>query len=88
MLKKKAHIKESRNKEYSSTNCKFCVNTYHHKNDNLVYITKVENQHNHEFVENIAILVSSYQKFIQEMSDNVRLLTEYGVQPGAIIDVL
>ena len=88
MPKKEAHTKESRNKGYSSTDCKFRVNAYRRKNDNLVYITKVENQHNHELVENIAILAPSYRKFTQEMSDDVRLLTECGVRPGAIIDVL
>ncbi|CAG8655849.1 245_t:CDS:2, partial [Diversispora eburnea] len=86
--RKEAHTKESRNAEHNTGNCQFRVNTYCQKNDNLVYITKVENQHNHKLVETIAALASSYQKFTPEMQEDIRLLATCGVRSGAIIEVL
>jgi MULE transposase domain len=88
MPRKEAHTEESRNAEHNTGNCQFRVNTYRRKNDNLVYITKVENQHNHKLVETIAILAPSYRKFTPEMQEDVRLLATCGVRSGAIIEVL
>ncbi|CAG8655145.1 1586_t:CDS:2, partial [Diversispora eburnea] len=48
----------------------------------------IENQHNHELVENISTLTFSYRRFASEMRDDVRLLVACGVRPGAIIEVL
>ncbi|CAG8839881.1 4412_t:CDS:1, partial [Gigaspora margarita] len=50
---KEAHIIEGCNKGHHTGNCKFHVNTYRQKTNNLVYIMKVDGQHNHELVENI-----------------------------------
>ncbi|CAG8850000.1 1596_t:CDS:2, partial [Gigaspora margarita] len=47
------YIIEGYNKGHHTGNCKFHVNTYCQKTDNLVYIMKVYGQHNHELVENI-----------------------------------
>ncbi|CAG8661154.1 2017_t:CDS:1, partial [Diversispora eburnea] len=88
MPRKEAHTEESRNAEHNTGNCQFRVNTYCRKNDNLVYITKVENQYNHKLVETIAALAPSYQKFTPEMQEDVRLLATCGVRSGAIIEVL
>jgi hypothetical protein len=86
--RKEAHTKENHNAGHNSNNCKFRVNTYRRKNDNLIYITKIENVHNHKLVDNISALASSYRKFTPEMCDDIRLLAECGVRPGAIAEVL
>ncbi|CAG8584874.1 8742_t:CDS:2 [Diversispora eburnea] len=80
VARKEAHTKDSHNSAHNSGNCQFRINAYCQKNDNMVYITKVESQHNHKLVDNIAILVPSYRKFTPEMQDNVRLLTICGVR--------
>ncbi|RHZ46742.1 hypothetical protein Glove_606g8 [Diversispora epigaea] len=77
MLRKEVYMKESCNAEHNTDNCQFRINAYHRKNDNLVYITKVENQHNHKLVNAITTLVLSYQKFTSEMQDNIKLLAIY-----------
>ncbi|CAG8630521.1 2803_t:CDS:2, partial [Diversispora eburnea] len=88
VTRKEAHTKNSRNSGHNSGNCQFCINTYRWKNDNMVYITKVENNHNHKLVNNIIALASSYQKFTPEMQDDVRLLVTCGVQSDAIVEML
>ena len=86
--RKEAHTKESRNTGHNTDGCKFHVNAYRRKTDNLVHINKVKNQHNHELVDNIAALASCYRKLTPAMCDDIRLLAACGVHAGAIIEVL
>ncbi|CAG8819597.1 29453_t:CDS:2, partial [Gigaspora margarita] len=65
--RKEAHIVEGCNKEHYAENCKFHINTYHQKKDNLVYITKIEDQHNYELIKNIDIVASHYYKLSLEI---------------------
>ena len=50
--RKEAQKIDERNTGHHTGNCKFYVNAYRRK-DNLVYITKVEGNHNHALVKNI-----------------------------------
>src|SRR4051794_24893548 len=86
--KKEAHTKENRNTGHNTDGCKFHVNVYRRKTDNLVHITMIENQHNHELVNNIAALAPCYRRLTAEMCDDVKLLASCGVRSGAIIEVL
>src|SRR6185437_83438 len=68
--------------------CKFHINAYRRKNDNLIYITKIKDQHNHELVKNIDVLSSTYRKLTPTMCDDINLLANCGVKVGSIIEVL
>ena len=85
---KKAHTGENRNKGHHTSDCKFHINAYRRKKDNLVHITKVDGEHNHELVENVRMVASHYRKLTPEMRDDVTLLATCGVRAGAIIEVL
>ncbi|CAG8453906.1 16036_t:CDS:2 [Cetraspora pellucida] len=56
--------------------------------DNLVYITKVDSQHNHELVKNIDIVASHYCKLFLEIRDEVKILTASRAHAGAIIETI
>ena len=86
---KEAQKNDERNTgHHTGGNCKFYINTYRRKKENLVYITKVEGEHNHALVENIGMVASHYRKLSPEMKDDVKLLATCGVRAGAIIEVL
>ncbi|CAB5172146.1 unnamed protein product [Rhizophagus irregularis] len=85
---KEAHINEERDRGHHSGDCKFYINAYRRKRDNLVYITKINGEHNHPLVENINIVASHYRKLTPEMHDDVKLLATCGVRADAIIEVL
>ncbi|CAB5359026.1 unnamed protein product [Rhizophagus irregularis] len=82
------HINEERDRGHHSGDCKFYINTYRRKRDNLVYITKINGEHNHPLVKNINMVASHYRKLTPEMRDDVKLLATCGVRAGAIIEVL
>ncbi|CAB5382761.1 unnamed protein product [Rhizophagus irregularis] len=86
--RKEAHINKERDRGHHSGDCKFYINAYRRKRDNLVYITKINGEHNHPLVKNINMVASHYRKFTLEMRDDVKLLTTCGVRAGAIIEVL
>ncbi|CAB4479910.1 unnamed protein product [Rhizophagus irregularis] len=86
--RKEAHINEERDRGHHSGDCKFYINAYRRKRDNLVYITKINGEHNHPLVENINMVASRYRKLTPEMRDDVKLLATCGVRAGAIIEVL
>ncbi|PKC54237.1 hypothetical protein RhiirA1_477708 [Rhizophagus irregularis] len=88
VLQKEAHINEERDRGHHSGDCKFYINAYRKKRDNLVYITKINGEHNHPLVKNINIVASHYRKFTPEMRDDVKLLATCDVHAGAIIEVL
>jgi len=52
-IQKEAHSTEDRNRGYQTGDCKFRVNAYRQKKDDLIHITKVKGEHNHEIVDNI-----------------------------------
>ncbi|CAG8696829.1 4267_t:CDS:10, partial [Funneliformis caledonium] len=81
-----AHTNENRNRGHNTNNCKFHINAYCRKKDNLVHITKVEGEHNHELVENIRMVSPCYRKLTPEMRDDIALLATCGVRAGAIIE--
>ncbi|CAG8515157.1 16229_t:CDS:2 [Funneliformis mosseae] len=85
---KKVHTNENRNRGHNINNCKFHINAYHRKKDNLIHITKVEGENNHELVENIRIVFSYYRKLTPEMRDDIALLATCEMRAGAIIEVL
>ena len=87
-IRKEAHSTEDRNRGHQTGDCKFHVNAYCRKKDDLIHITKVEDEHNHELVDNIRMAAPQYRKLTPEMRDDVTLLATCGVRAGAIIDVL
>ncbi|CAB5387291.1 unnamed protein product [Rhizophagus irregularis] len=86
--RKEAHINEERDRGYHSGDCKFYINAYCRKRDNLVYIMKINGEHNHPLVKNINMVAFHYCKLTPEMHDDVKLLATCGVRTGAIIEVL
>ncbi|CAG8737728.1 5533_t:CDS:2 [Rhizophagus irregularis] len=86
--RKEAHINEERDKGYHSGDCKFYINAYCRKRDNLVYIMKINGEHNHPLVKNINMVAFHYCKLTPEMHDDVKLFATCGVRTGAIIEVL
>ncbi|CAG8746083.1 14335_t:CDS:2, partial [Funneliformis caledonium] len=82
------HTNENRNRGHNTNNCKFHINAYRRKKNNLVHITKVEDEHNHELVENIRIVSPYYRKLTPEMRDDIALLAICGMRADAIIEVL
>jgi hypothetical protein len=58
---KEVQINDERNNTGHHTgDCKFHINAYHRKKNNLIHITKVKDNHNHELVENIGMVASRY----------------------------
>ncbi|RIB27530.1 hypothetical protein C2G38_2160395 [Gigaspora rosea] len=88
ILQKEAHIVKGCNKGHYAENCKFHINTYRRKKDNLVYITKIEGQYNHELIKNIDMVASYYRKLSPEICNKMRLLAASGVHSGAIVEIL
>ncbi|RGB24467.1 hypothetical protein C1646_676363 [Rhizophagus diaphanus] len=85
---KNAHTDENRNRGHHITDCKFHVNTYRQKKDNLVHITKIDGEHNHDLVDNIRMVTPHFCKLTLEMYDDVALFAACGVRAGTIIEVL
>ncbi|CAG8724192.1 1521_t:CDS:2, partial [Rhizophagus irregularis] len=85
---KNAHTDENRNRGHHTTDCKFHVNAYRRKKDNLIHITKIDGEHNHDLVDNIRMVTPHFRKLTPEMYDDVALFAACGVRAGTIIEVL
>ncbi|CAG8816336.1 14647_t:CDS:2, partial [Cetraspora pellucida] len=72
--KKEAHVINDRDSGHHTTGCTFHVNAYRRKKDNLIYVSKIDGQHNHALVDNINMVAPHYRKFTSEMSDEVKFL--------------
>ncbi|CAG8595724.1 5353_t:CDS:2, partial [Scutellospora calospora] len=85
--KEEAHIIEGHNKGHHTGNCKFHVNIYRRKNNNLIYITKVDSEHNHKLVENIDMVASHYCKLSPEICNKCKNPTKY-IHPRNIYNIV
>ncbi|CAG8635933.1 15628_t:CDS:2, partial [Dentiscutata heterogama] len=54
----------------------------------MIYITKIDSQHNYKLIENINMVASYYYKLSPKMCDEVRLFIASRVRGGTIIEVL
>ncbi|CAG8836564.1 5572_t:CDS:2, partial [Cetraspora pellucida] len=76
--KKEAHVVNDRDSGHHTTGCTFHVNAYRRKKDNLIYVSKIDSQHNHALVDNINMVAPHYRKFTSEMIDEVKFLASCG----------
>ncbi|CAG8764266.1 32403_t:CDS:2, partial [Gigaspora margarita] len=84
--RKEAHVVKNRDSGHHTIGCTFYINIYRHKKDNLIYISKINGQHNHELVDDINMikncvnglssileLEQSIEKLLDKESQFVRL---------------
>ncbi|CAB5380712.1 unnamed protein product [Rhizophagus irregularis] len=77
--KKIVNLENQRNRETHQTNCPWRINVTHSKKENSIGITSVKLEHNHDMNPLVNEMAPKFQKFTQQMLNDVEFYVKHGI---------